>query len=143
MILGEGIRILPYKTGDIMVKICTKCKAKKDISLFFRNKYKLDGRQSQCKDCHNIATKNWRKNNPETYKDYDRKRKRNPKQAKISIMRSRKYREEMTDGYIRNLMTMKSNLDSKDISDELVEIHRLNLKLKRKLELTPKLKPPT
>ena len=127
----------------IKTKICTKCKAKKDISLFFRNKYKLDGRQSQCKECHNIATKNWRKNNPETYKDYDRKRKRNPKQAKISIMRSRKYREEMTDGYIRNLMTMKSNLDSKDISDELVEIHRLNLKLKRKLELTPKLKPPT
>ena len=143
MILGEGTRILPYKTGDIMVKICTKCKAKKDISLFFRNKYKLDGRQSQCKECHNIATKNWRKNNPETYKDYDRKRKRNPKQAKISIMRSRKYREEMTDGYIRNLMTMKSDLDSKDISDELVEIHRLNLKLKRKLELTSKLKPPT
>ena len=44
---------------------------------------------------------------------YDRNRKRNPKKAKKSIMRSRKHRKEMSDGYIRDLMTMHSKLEPK------------------------------
>ena len=123
-----------------MIKTCTKCKAKKDISLFYRNKCRSDGRQANCKECHGASTRNWRKNNPEKYLAYDRNRKRNPKKAKKSIMRSRKHRKEMSDGYIRDLMTMHSKLEPKDIPNELVEIHRLNLKLKRQLKLTPKLK---
>ena len=48
-----------------MVKICTKCKTKKDISLFYRNKYKKDGRQGECKVCKNKIDKIWKEANPE------------------------------------------------------------------------------
>ena len=126
-----------------MIKACTKCKIKKDISLFYRNKYRTDGRQSHCKVCHNTVTMTWRKANPDKYSKYKCSPRNNEKMKIKSIMRSRKHRHDMSDGYIRDLITMHSDLEPKDISDELVKAHRMNLKLKRKLELTKKLKPPT
>ena len=47
----------------------------------------------------------------------------------------------MSDMYVRSLMTKKTkNLKPEDIPDELVSAYRENLKLKRQLGLTPKLK---
>ena len=57
--------------------------------------------------------------------------------------RSRKNRLEMSDSYMRELITKKSDLNPEDLSDEFIEMCRLNLKLKRALKLTPKLKSPT
>ena len=54
---------------------------------------------------------------------------------------SQKHRTEMSDMYIKSLMTKKSKtLKPEDIPDELVNLYRENLKLKRLLKLTPKLK---
>ena len=59
----------------------------------------------------------------------------------LAKINSRKHRTEMSDMYIRSLITKKSKyLKPEDIPDELVIAHRENLKLKRQLELTPKLK---
>ena len=58
-----------------------------------------------------------------------------------SKMRSRKHRHDMSDRYIRDLMTMHTSLKPEDIPEGIVECHRTNLKLKRMLKLTKKLKP--
>ena len=131
--------IFPLNNGGIM-KECTKCKETKNISMFYRNKYRTDGRQSHCKVCHNEVTKQWRKDNPEKYSKYNCSPRRNEQMKIKSKMRSREHRHEMSDRYIRDIMTMNSSLQPEDITNEMVEVHRLNLKIKRELGLTRKLK---
>ena len=123
-----------------MEKQCTKCKEVKDISMFYRNKYRTDNRQSHCKVCHNEANTKWRKANPEKYSKYNCSPRRNKAKRLESKMRSRRHRHNMSDRYIRDLMTMKNNLKPEDIPDEMVEAYKINLQLKRALGLTPKLK---
>ena len=124
-----------------MIKQCTKCKSTKDISMFYRNKYRTDGRQSHCKVCHNQVTTKWRKDNPDKYSKYNCSSKRNKAMKIKSKIRSRQHRHNMSDRYIRDVMTMNTDLKHEDITDKMVEIHKLNLKIKRKLKLTKKLKP--
>ena len=126
-----------------MTKTCSKCKIKKDISLFYRDNYKANGRQSHCKICHNKITMTWRKANPDKYSKYSCSPKNNEKMKIKSMMRGRKHRHNMSDKYIRDLITVHSDLEFKDIPDEFVKVYRINLKLKRALELTRKLKPLT
>ena len=116
-----------------MNKTCTECKAVKNILMFYRRKSSIDGRQFHCKVCHNNYCKEWRKNNPGHDKTSEN--------FKRSKLRSRKYRHDMSDIYIRDILTMNTNLNSKDITDEIVELHKINLKIKRELGLTRKLKP--
>ena len=120
---------------------CTKCKEIKDISMFYRNKRKINGRQSHCKICHDKAVKKWRKANPDKYSTYNCNPRRNEEKKIESKLRSRQHRHDMSDRYIRDLMTMHTSLKPKDIPEGLVECHRVNLKLKRMLKLTKKLKP--
>ena len=120
---------------------CTKCKTTKDDSMFYRNKEKINGRQSQCKVCHNKANMKWRKANPDKYSTYNCHPRRNEEMKIKSKMRSRQHRHDMSDRYIRDLMTMHTSLKPEDIPKELVECHKINLKLKRMLKLTKKLKP--
>ena len=73
---------------------------------------------------------------------YDKKRQfigsKHHKSAKVN---SRKHRNEMSDMYIRSLITKRSkHLNSEDIPDELITVYREHLKLKRQLGLTPELK---
>ena len=122
-----------------MIKRCNKCKELKNVSEFYKRGDRTDGYKYICKVCDNeLATIRKRKN---SYK-YDKKRQvvgsKHHKQSKIN---SRKHRSKMSDMYIRSLMTKKSKvLRSEDISDEFIEVYRLNLKIKRALKLTPKLK---
>jgi len=125
-----------------MIKTCYKCKQTKSLDKFYKKTSnttdKLSGR---CKKCDNILKTNWRKNNFEKVKAYEKGRWRNGKKRIADITRTRQYRLEITDSYIRELATKKSKtLDPEDLSDEFVEAYRLNLKIKRALKLTPKLK---
>ena len=120
-----------------MDKTCTKCKIEKDISMFYKNKYRTDKKQSHCKICHNEATIKWRKNNPDKYSKYNCSPRRNKEMKIKSKMRSRTNRRNLTDSYIRDLITMQNaSLKPKDIPDNLVKFWRINLKLKRALKLT-------
>ena len=120
-----------------MNRICTKCKIVKDISMFYRNKAKKDGRQSHCKMCHNEITIKWRNNNPDKYSKYNCNHRRNKEMKIKSKIRSRTNRRNLTDSYIRDLITMQNtNLIPEDIPTNLVELWRINLKLKRALKLT-------
>ena len=123
-----------------MIK-CTQCKATKKISMFYRNKYKINGRQSRCKACHDKANIKWRKANPDKYSTYNCHPRRNEEKKIESKLRSRQHRHDMSDRYIRDLMTMGNSLKPEDIPNELVKCHKINLKLKRMLKLTRKLKP--
>ena len=123
-----------------MNKKCTKCNITKHMDFFYRNKYSNSGSQSHCKECHNKTTSKWRKNNPDKYSKYNCSKKRSKAKQLESKMRSRKQRLNMADRYIRDILTMGTNLKPEDISNEMVEIHRINLALKRQLGLTKKLK---
>ena len=120
---------------------CARCKITKNISMFYKNKRKINGRQSHCKICHDKAVKKWRKANPDKYTTYNCNPRRNEEMKAKSKMRSRQHRHDMSDRYIRDLMTMHTSLKPEDIPEALVECHRVNLKLKRMLKLTKKLKP--
>ena len=124
-----------------MDKTCTACEEVKDLSMFYRNKYRTDKRQSHCKVCHNAVTKQWRKDNPDKYSKYNCSPRKNEAMKTKSKIRSRKHRHDMSDRYIRDLITMHTDLKPEDIPDELVEMYKINLQLKRQLNLTRKLKP--
>ena len=119
-----------------MNKTCTKCKTTKDISMFYRNKYKIDNRQSHCKICHNKITIKWRNNNPNKYSKYNCNPRKNKEMKTKSKMRSRQHRHDMNDRYIRDLMAMHTDLKPSDFPDDLVKLWKINLKLKRALKLT-------
>ena len=123
-----------------MKKKCSKCKSNKDISMFYRNKAKQDGKQSHCKECHNEINSQWRKDNPDKYSKYNCSPRRNKEMKIKSKMRSRQHRIDMSDRYIRDQLTMHTDLNSEDIPDDLVRLQRANLALKRKLGLTKKIK---
>ena len=124
-----------------MTKYCNKCKSTKDSSLFYKCSSKKDKKASNCKKCDDIAKNNWRKNNPKKVKSYEKYRWRNTDKKEKDLKRALNHRLNMSDSYIRELMTKKiKGLDAKDIPDDLIIIYRENLKLKRQLGLTPKLK---
>ena len=125
-----------------MTKTCYKCKKAKETTEFYKKSSnttdKLSGR---CKKCDNALKTAWRKNNPEKVKAYEKDRWRNSSKRINDIKRTRQYRSKVTDSYIRELATKKSKtLKPEDLSTEFVEVYRLNLKIKRALKLTPKLK---
>ena len=121
-----------------MTKHCNKCNNDKDISMFYKDRSQKFGIRSICKKCDDITTELWRDNNKEKYLSRQRERSRKESAKKTRKIRSQKHRTEMSDMYIRSLMTKKSkHLNSKDIPDALVQAYRENLKLKRKLGLVP------
>ena len=135
--------VLPYNIGDVMTKKCYKCKEVKEITEFYKKSSnttdKLSGR---CKECDNILKANWRSKNLIKARAYEKARTwdKNGRKRKLDNKRNKKNRLEMSDSYMRELITKKSNLNPKDLSDEMIEVHRMNLKIKRALKLTPKLK---
>ena len=127
-----------------MIKKCYKCKKIKKTTEFYKKSSnttdKLSGR---CKKCDNALKTAWRNNNPKKVKAYEKGRWRHGKKRINDLERNRKSRLEMSDSYMRELITKKSNLNPEDLTNELIEMCRLNLKLKRVLGLTPKLKSST
>mgnify|MGYP003153305210 FL=1 len=120
-----------------MNKACCRCKETKDISMFYRDKNRKDGRRYNCKVCSEISTKKWRDNNPDKYSKYNCNPRRNKEIRAKSKLRSKTNRENLTDSYIRDLITMQNtSLKPKDIPNSLVKLWRINLKLKRALGLT-------
>ena len=135
-----------------MTKKCRLCKIVKDLSKYYRYYRSSDGYNYECKDCCKIRHDKWKKDNPEKYKAQIARRKFSPnwpdsqsRKNKINLQREK--RKNLDNNYIIQLITSKGtageNLDSKDISNELIQAHRLNLKLKRALKLTAKLKSST
>ena len=124
-----------------MNQICYKCKETKDLSEFYKRKDKKNGYCGRCKKCDNILKNDWVKRNPEKRRAYERKRTPRKLNKRTSDrIRNKKYRKELSDQYICYLIRRSSTLLKEDMPDELIELYRLNLQIKRALKLTPKLK---
>ena len=122
-----------------MTKKCNKCKETKNVSNFYKRGNKTNSYRYICKVCDNILSNMRRIKNG--YKYNSKRQVLGSKHHELSKLGSQKHRDEMSNMYIRSLITKKSKiLNSKDIPDELINAHRENLKLKRMLRLTPKLK---
>ena len=119
-----------------MTKQCNKCKKIKDVINFYKRCDRINSHRYICKLCDNILSNIRRKKAGWL----DEKKRQGPgtKHSKLSKKNSQKHRTEMSDMYIRSLITKKSkHLNSKDIPDALIQAYRENLKLKRKLGLVP------
>ena len=127
-----------------MTQKCYKCGKIKSLDEFYKRKVNKIGYCGRCKKCDNTLKNDCVKRNPEKRRAYERKRIRTITKINSDRIRNRKYRKELSDQYICYLIRVSSkNLILKDIPNELIEAYRLNLKLKRALRLTPKLKSST
>jgi len=55
-----------------MEKICTKCKARKSLAYFYRDRRTKDERRSWCKKCDNARTIKYRKANIDLCRSWER-----------------------------------------------------------------------
>jgi hypothetical protein len=56
------------------MQVCKTCNLEKPEDMFYGSTYR-DGKYKECKQCSNIRSKNWAKNNPEKVKENRRKTK--------------------------------------------------------------------
>tara|TARA_Y100000034_G_scaffold117784_1_gene157685 strand:+ start:151 stop:519 length:369 start_codon:yes stop_codon:yes gene_type:complete len=119
-----------------MTKKCNKCKKTKNVSEFYirraRRRMAKDGYRYICKLCDNKVSNARRKKNGYIYEQ--KRQGPGSNHSKRSKINSQRHRDEMSDMYIRGLICKKSkNLKPKDISNELIEVWRTSLALKRAL----------
>lgn len=82
-------------------KICSKCKEKKPVERFSKNKRLKDGLHSHCKDCMKKRHHDWREKNPEKAREksqranYKWKKKHPGKISEASRKHKQKKRKEM------------------------------------------------
>ena len=124
-----------------MTKQCNKCKEIKDTSKFYirraRGRMIKDSYRYVCKICDNRFSAERRKARGW---DYDSNRYgKDSKHAKDAKKNSQRHRDELSDMYMRGLIVKKTKgLKPEDIPIDLVKAYRVNLMLKRKLNLTNK-----
>ncbi len=101
-------------------KTCSKCKEKKEISFFCKNKRNKDGLNGVCRDCKHKEKVRWRKENPEKLKEEKKRyRLKNPE----------KFRE-MSRNYMKNnLDKISERIKNKYLNNpELIEIDKIKAK---------------
>lgn len=77
------------------MKSCSKCGEEKSLEEFYRAKSASDGRQSWCKDCHRVQSREWKQDNPERYKKCEKlRREANPQRMAEIAKRSRTKRRD-------------------------------------------------
>jgi len=126
------------------MRVCKKCKEEFPLENFPEYKGKTGRRLRRwtCKKCHNkahlkrvyggedqrekkkIRDKEWRQANPEKAKSYRENQKDNQKKC------TNKYRDRLTEAYIRNRLGIKPGYK---VSKDLIECKRLQIKIIRLL----------
>lgn len=121
------------------MKDCTKCGNNKPFSDFYKKANSKTGYQAACKPCHKEAKRTWRANNPDKARKWDKNRIYSPeareKRLKRSKERNQIYRDKLSDQYIISIIKA-SGVKKEDISKELIHLTRINIQLKRTLNLT-------
>lgn len=113
----------------MLTKKCPTCKETKDISLFYKNKYRIDGLDSECKICKNKRTSNFRENNKDLIKEIDKKS--YYKNHDKKLLRRKKYDEKNKD--IIKAKRKKYYEKNKVLISERNKIYHLKNKEKRNL----------
>jgi hypothetical protein len=78
------------------MKTCIKCNKNLSLVFFHKDKYQKDGYSKRCKDCAKIAYVKWRTDNPDRYKESNKKTylKNKGKNSKYKLEWQRRYRKE-------------------------------------------------
>lgn len=128
-------------------KVCPICKENKvvnDFPTYFskaRNKYRIGNYCKPCgrKEAKPRAIKNYRENT-EWRKQYAKDYRANPenkeKRKKLEIYFKKKYREELQNCYVRDVLANRFNIPTEVLRElpEIVETKRLQIKIRRKLK---------
>ncbi len=95
-------------------------------------------RDHDCAKCAVERTQKYRKENKDYYKkDYQRRKEYNEKWWKnndYALIRSKRLTENLDDLYIKRVIAQSSNLTTKDVPLELIEVKRLYLKIYREIK---------
>lgn len=120
------------------MKICTRCERSKDDSSFYKDRTRADGLRPACKECEK---KTRCKEKQRAY--YQRTRQRHIDYAKARYASNKaagkrcanksfkKAVDSLSDTYIRHTLIKGTALKRKDIPQELVELKRIELAIKR------------
>jgi hypothetical protein len=120
-------------------KKCTKCLEVKAFSEFHKAKQYKDGLVYNCKDCAKQRVSIWQKNNPEKcYKKYINYVNKTPKYRETKKKKIQEYkkkeRENLDDRYIKETLMQNNNLKASDIPQEMIEVKRMQLMIRRQLK---------
>lgn len=130
-----------------MIRVCKKCNKEKDLSLFTNNKLCLYGKEHRCKSCTIKSSADYSKNNQECVKEYKKKwHLKQPKKPSINSSSGKLYISKLnnrkksiaklSDRYIKQRLIYNRNikvLETFEISQEMIELKRKQLLLKRKI----------
>ena len=117
-------------------KVCTKCNEHKSHSEFNKDKSRPDGLCIYCRECSKKKYKHIY-NKDKTILDGIRKRRSKWSRAKIKEIRDQKkmdaqsYSDNLTDSYIRKILISRSHIAKEDITPEMIEARRKQIREKR------------
>lgn len=109
------------------MKKCNTCNIEKEISDFHKNQYK-------CKECFKEYYKNIKEHASEVQKNYDRKKvqKNYIKKNLIKLKEKQRIkRKEISNTYVRDLMKREGFTKDLINNEEMIEIKKLLIKIKR------------
>jgi hypothetical protein len=89
------------------MKICSACKQPKELSEFYRDKYRASGFMCRCKICDRLHYRKSREKHKETYNEKDR---RYYKKNKVKILEKRRLWREKNEFKISAHLKVKSAL---------------------------------
>ena len=113
---------------DDITRVCRKCGQEKPLSEFVKDKTCALGYSHTCKQCNAERNRKWRAANPEKVLEYKRKRyAANPEKMREY---NRKWREILSDGYLRYKLK-QLNLP---VTPETIDYKRIQLKLYREIK---------
>ena len=124
------------------MKKCSMWKEIKPNEYYWKTKTRhgKERLMTYCKPCATEKKRQWNKDNPKLVKLQQKRAaerlKNNRKEQDIRLKRSQKKRDNLSDAYIIDLLVYGNSLTREDITPGMIKAHRLNIELKRALNLT-------
>lgn len=140
MITKRRRQVIIHREKVSKMRKCNKCNISKPFAEFIKKKTCRYGITGICRKCSNIRSRGYKRHmapeqklrNQERCREW---RKHNPRtEAEKAKMRKDALndRKELNDTYIRSLLTKNTSLSFKDITQEMIDLKRLQVKLFRK-----------
>ena len=138
------------------MKVCSKCKQSKPLSEFHKNRSLPGGHHYYCKPCRKSYETPLRKIHRENRKEQQKEYRKRPEVAERENARYKRYyhslsgekkklymarkrrnarhqSKQLSDGYVRGILAKKTSILPSEIPQELVDLKRVHLLIKREL----------